>query len=280
MTETSVNLNSASRWAIRLPISQASSLGVLRLVPGIDVLADQPHVWARGETLPADLLRRIRTIPDAELFARQGGDQLSLWGATVPSERLPGGSWKALGKWLELEFPRAGFAGRVTSKLALSLTRTAAMATANAIATTWPVWMEYAITAPMVRLNRWSFAVSRVQHGLCTKRDQIPDHMHPSELTATPDKGSTPFLSNADRQVLILGTPLPPLSGQTLVEESRVIVPSGWRFEPDLGHRAIAQVLNLTHSEYAVFDQDGSYTRIARSSFVKATRSAVRASNG
>lgn len=225
-------------------MSLASSLGTLRLVPDIDVLVDQQYVWLRGNTLAPDLLRRIRTIPDAELFTREAGEQLSVWGATVPCETLPGGSWKALVKWLELEFPRAGFAGRVTSKLALSLVRASTMTTSNVISTMWSVWMQYATTAPIVRLSRWSFAVS------------------------------------SDKQVLILGTPLPPLSGQTLVEENGVIVPSGWRFEPDLGHRAVAKVLSLSKDDYALFDEDGSFTRIARSSFVKATRSAVRASDG
>lgn len=225
-------------------MSQASALGTLRLVQGIDVLADQHHVWVRGNVLSSDLLRRIRTVPDAELFARRSGDQLSFWEATVPCERLPDGSWQPLAKWLELEFPRAGFAGRTTSKMALTLARAATMSMSNVIATAWSVWKQFATTAPSVRLNPLSFAVS-------------------SEL-----------------QVLILGTPLPPLSGQTLVEESGVIVPSGWRFEPELSHRAVADVLGLSPDDYALFEQDGSFTRIARSSFVKATRSAVRASDG
>jgi hypothetical protein len=131
----------------------------------------------------------------------------------------------------------------VSDKVDLRLKRSSQVATANVLQTIWPQWFQYAATAPQVRLNRWAFAVCQ------------------------------------DQRVLIRGLPLPPLSGRRYVERDGVIIPSGWRFEPDVEPRVAARVIELDESQMALFAEDGSFERLPRSVFVQATRSAVRATN-
>jgi hypothetical protein len=231
-------------WVIRFRSNETRYLYDLRRASGLHILADREFLWLRGDSSDASLARRIQSIPGAEWFAIGSDEQLTRRDETVPCERLPVGRWMPLLDWLDLKLPTAGFAPRVQERVMLKLVRSNQLAEANCLQTNWQVWHDYALTAPQIRLNQLGFAVS------------------------------------IEAKVLIRGKPVPPIPGQRFSESDGVIVPVGWRFEPDIEPLAVRQVLELDDSEMALFSQDGSYERLPESAFVQATRSAVRLTHG
>ena len=231
-------------WAIRLPAESAGYLGPLRLVPSVNVLVQDRFVWLRGNAIDPDLQRRLRSIPAAEWFNVWPGELLTSSGQTVPCDRLPAGTWQALNQWIDVQMPPVGFAAASHVRVMLKLIRSSRPTVANMLLAAWNTWRDYALSAPLVRLNRWGFA-----------------------------------LSDQDT-VVIRGLPLPPIPGCRLSESHGVILPAGWEFDPAVGAKVARQVLQLDDSELALFSEDSSFQRIPVSAFVQATRSAVRMSHG
>ncbi len=233
-----------SPWTIRLPAEDAEHLGKLRLINGLSVLVDGASIWLRGEYLDDGLSRRIRSIPNSTRYMIKVDRQLIRPGETVPCALLPEGSWQPLRSWLSVTLPVAGFSTQTDQLVMLKLVRSSRTMLANVMQTSWERWRAYAITAPAVRLARLGFAVSE------------------------------------DSEVLIRGTPLPPIPGRFFIEDNRVIVPIGWQFEPFVGSTIVRQLLALDEAEIALFSEDGSFELLPDTAFVQATRSAVRMTFG
>jgi hypothetical protein len=238
-----MSVDTSLPWVIRTDIRHAEDVAQLRRIRGLTLLVDGDVLWLRGETREADLDRRIRSLPDAEMFDIQLDEQLTRPGEAVPSARLPDGTWQAISLWFTLQLPRTGFAAAHNERVMLKLVRSSALTEANFLETAWKTWFDYAISAPQIRLNPVGFA-----------------------------------LGDADT-VLVRGTPLPPIPGRRYTESQGIIIPTGWRFEPDVGAIVVRQVLALDDEELALFSEDGSFERLPQAAFVQATRSAVRATN-
>ena len=219
-------------------------MGKLRLIKGLSILVDGTSVWLRGDYLDDELDQRIRSIPNAVRFMIQANRQLTRPGETVPCAQLPDGLWQPLRAWLSTKLPVAGFAAEAGSGVMLKLVRSSKNRQANLMLSSWERWRAYAIQAPAVRLSRLGFAVSE----------------------------------NAD--VLIRGTPLPPIPGHRFIEDHGIIVPIGWQFEPNVGSVIVRQVLKLDETVKALFSEDGSFELVPDTAFVQATRSAVRMNHG
>lgn len=219
---------------------QLEIVGRLRLMAGVQILEDGDTLWLRGEELDDQQSRLLRSIPDAERFVVTTDGQLTNWNETVPCERLPAGDWQPLTHWLAVQLPTSAFAANVSRQIPLRLVRSEIPAEANWLRTTWSVWRDYATTAPQIRLNQWSFAVSDSQ------------------------------------EVLIRGLPLPPIPGGRLVEQSGIALPAGLRFNPSLDSESIRQRLGVPENTLAVFRDEDQMEFVPESAFVRATRSAVR----
>lgn len=86
-----MNADSNREWVARTPLRFAENVADLRRIRGLDVLVDGDVLWLRGDDGAGDLSDRIRSIPDAELFERQPGEQLTRSGETVPCAHASGG---------------------------------------------------------------------------------------------------------------------------------------------------------------------------------------------
>jgi hypothetical protein len=60
-----------------------------------------------------------------------------------------------------------------------------------------------------------------------------------------------------EEQVILLGERLPPLPGATRWWGNRILVPLGFRLDPDLAEGAVFQALGLVQSERAFLTLDG-----------------------
>ena len=231
-------------WIARICVADAEQLGSLRQTRGLMVLQEANWLWLRGEELDFALSVRIRSIPDAEMFRLLPDRQLAQWDESVPNALLPSGDWQPLHEWIQPVLPQAGFPASIHERVSLRLIRCSMETASNMWCANWRQWRDYAIKAPTVRLNRFSFAVSE------------------------------------NWEVLIRGTPLPPIPGRGLIERDGIVVPSGWRFDPDLPFSVVRQILNLGDSAIALFASDGSFEQIPESAFIQANRSAVRITDG
>lgn len=239
-----MNVDASHELVARTHLQNAEDVADLRHLCHFNVLVDGNDLWLRGDVGEGNVTGRIRSIPDAELFEVQSGQHLIRSGETVPCARLPDGEWQPIEQWIELQLPSPGFAAVLRDKLALKLVRSTRPTEANILETNWNSWFEYVISAPQIRLSRLGYA-----------------------------------LSDQDR-VLVRGTPLPPINGRRHFESYGVILPTGWRFEPDIGPIVARQILRLADDELALFADDGSYERILQTVFVQATRSSVRGRRG
>ena len=237
------NPNHTSNWVVCFPAAYAEHLGQLRLVPGLKVLVQDGLIWLRGHALDQELGLTLRKIPDSVTYSVHTSGKLTRDDETVPSAEIPEGPWQLLWDWHELKLPRAGFAARLDQPVVLRLVRSSLTTPINALRTTWKIWQQYVISAPQIRIDRFAFAMSERS------------------------------------EVLVRGTPLPPLPGRSYFESNGLFLPVGWRLDPDVGTAVARQVMKLDPETLAIFLDEGTFERIPQSSFVRASRAAVRASH-
>jgi len=229
------------RWVVCLPRESVAGLGRLRLVPRLSVCEQAEQVWLQGEGGDETLEAALRGLPGARRFSVFADRQLLAVGGRVPHGYLPDGPWHPLAEWLGVTLDPAGLAGKVAEGVPVRLVRSSPRE-ANILLTALETWRAYGASAPQVRLERWSFAVSD------------------------------------GREAIVRGLPLPPLPGQSFVEREGVAVPAGWDWSPPVDAAVLREVLGLAAGDLALLHPDGSWERIPADAFVRAVRSAIRLS--
>lgn len=221
-----------------------SKLGRLWQRPSLEICQEGDSIWLRASQVDEDLERELRMLP-GQAFQVLNDGQLRAPGKLVPQGFLPDGPWSRLTDWMQIEFPPPAFGGEVTSAVSLKLMRGGPVRTplpeANVLLTERDLWRDFAATAPVLRLNLWSFAMS-------------------------------------DEQALIMGNHLPPLPGERYVETAGIAAPCGWTWSPALDALVIRQAFGLADGDLALLRPDGWWDHIRADDFVQATRASVRAS--
>lgn len=218
-------------------------MGLLRLSPRVEVCAqdDSDQVWLRGPALDDGLELQLRQLAGAQRFTVLPDGQLVPAGAVVPLGQLPGGLWQPLADWLQPILPALGWPGLPAQPVEWKLVRTTVFAEPSAVLVSLSPWREYAAIAPQVRLDRWTFA------------------------------------ADAAGRVLVRGAPLPPLPGLQFVDLAGLLVPAGWMWSPAVEPDVVRELLQLRSDDDALFHSDGTWEQIRAGDWVRATRSAARA---
>jgi hypothetical protein len=228
-------------WAASLPLSAAAGLGPHRFPSGAEALLQGETVWLRSKELnDADELR-LRQVPGVERFQVSDDGELFPLGSLLPYGRLPTGAWKKLKDFLQPQLPPLHIVAGTLPQLTLSLVRDTQQRDVAALLTTITAWEEYALSAPQARLQPLKFAM------------------------------------NGERQVLIVGAPLPPLAGERFWETNGIFVSAGWCWSPAVDATIVRRLLQLSDDDVALWQANGQWELIRRSDFVAARRSAVRA---
>lgn len=228
--------------AVRMPRNRFAQLGPLRTTPGLEVCEEGDLLWLRTADPSEETLTSLRGLAAAELHRVLDDGQLVRIGARVPKGHLPKGPWMPLDSWLKVDLPTAALSGERPPPVPLKLAPVAETREPNVLLVDQDVWREYAVTAPQVRLNRWHFAISIAG------------------------------------EVLVRGTPLPPLPGRRFVERRGVAVPAGFGWSPNVDVELVAQRFELQTNDLLLWIDDDRRERIRAENFVRATRSAVRCS--
>ncbi len=231
------------RWAIRLCEREharlAKTLAPLRLVPGIELLRERDTHWLRGPDQPDPSIDAALRALAGDRFTIRDDAQLVPSGARVPRGSLPTGHWKPLCEWLGVVLPDLAYAAAVTERVDLRLVRGGSACEANVLLTTPAHWKHYASGAAQIRLQGLRFAAS------------------------------------AD-EVIVHGTPLPPLPGLRLVARDGVAVPAGWTWEPPVDPAVLRVVFAIADGDLAIWRSTEQWTHLRQADFVHATRSAAR----
>jgi hypothetical protein len=229
-------------YALELPIAGGSNLGSLRTNGGVEVCEEPDRIWLRTADPAESLRKKFRGLPGAMLFAVSADGQLCRVGSLVPRGHLPAGPWIQLSSWLHVRLPTAALPALPPNRIPLRLVADHSYREPNLLLTSLAEWTAYGLAAPQVRLDRWHFAVS------------------------------------AAGEVIVRGTPLPPLAGARLVEEQGIAVPSGWHWSPAVDADVLCNMFKLSSQDLLLWTPQGRRERIASEQFVRATRSAIRLS--
>lgn len=236
-------MTNSPAWAVRLDAARAAAAAGLRLVPGIEACESGADVWLRGPEGGEELALALRRLPGADRYEVLPGGALRVPGKRVPAGALPAGPWVAAADWAAAE-PQAGaLPAELTQRVNARLEPAGAERPANLLRVPMAAFAAWAGSAPAARLRALSFAAS-------------------------------------EDEALVRGEPLPPLPGRAYAESGGIAVPCGRVLLPAAGAAAWRARLALAEGDLALFDDDGSFERIPEAAFVRASRSAARATGG
>ncbi len=222
----------------RLPAAALAALAPLRCEPGLEVARDGEDLWLRWDTASERVLRAVLPLVGSELFAARGG----LWfrpGRALPSFEVPQAlEYRPL---YQVLFP-APVEPAALAHLAVTPVRLTLRADDRARATS-------ALLCPLPPLLAWA--------------DTIP-----AGRLATL-RGLRLY-----EQVLVVGERLPPITGERFWGEN-VLVPLGYRPEPELPESALRQAAGLLDGEVLLLRQ-GAAEVFARSLLAPLSRPVLR----
>lgn len=227
-------------WAASLSNGCAADLAGLRLFPDIEFAEIGGVCWVRGSRLEETLEQELKKVPGLMRFEVFSSNRLRPVGSRIPDQQLPLGKWRPLKEQLAVALPVAALAGKTNRRIPIVLIRTCDEQTASALRTTLENWVEYATTAPLIRLKHLRFAAAD------------------------------------NREVLILGTPLPALSGQRHAFHQGLLVPCGFTWSPSVDASVLREVFNVRPEDYVLLCEDNTHQIIPEEQFVPATRSGAR----
>ncbi|MGC3961067.1 MAG: hypothetical protein QM813_24995 [Verrucomicrobiota bacterium] len=227
-------------WVIRLASADAMALASLRLTPKLQVAEAGMNLWLRGDPGDEALDLKLAALPAEARFELVGAYQLRPHNQRVPSATLQSLHWQPLQNWLQVESPTASLPGDQPRRISLRLERSAAESEPEILWTTLDELGAFAQLAAQVRLDRLQFA------------------------------------ANVARQVLVRGTPLPPLPGKRFVLFGNIGVPAGFHWSPAISQEVVARRLGVSAESLVLWNEDGNIMRFHAEQFIGLNRSAIR----
>jgi MoxR-vWA-beta-propeller ternary system protein len=245
----------------RIPVDDVPVLAELRGQAGIRVMVAGEFAWVSWEPgldLMQDiLLRRILPLEGAELYTERNGRWYRL-GEHLPRFDMPAGDGS---EWLPLErtiflkpIEAVRARGSVNDPMSIRLVRDLAT----------PGWPASALRCPLDAISAWAERATSAQLARLTGAwvgSGSPERPGAEALVIGPD-GSLPLLPECLR-----------------FWGSDLLIPLGYRAEPDLPASAIRRAAGARADELAVLDQDG-LELIPRAIFKPLSRAGIRLIGG
>lgn len=229
-----------SGWAIKLPRAASAGVFGLRLNVGVEVGETEETIWLRGLAGDAALRRRLLMLPALGRYVWDGEEKLRPEGSRLATERMPELPWAPILAWAKIEAPVARLPASVAERAVLRLVpATETGGASNALWLEFAVWRDWALSAPVARLERLVFAAS-------------------------------------GESALVRGTPLPAAPGRHLVETDGVLIPAGLACAPAVSAGVLRRVWGVGEGDVVLWDEAGARV-LGRELFVPATRANVRA---
>lgn len=223
-----------------------SALYSIRTLPKVQaavfVESDVAQMWLRGIFGKEKPPIEIQKLPIQQVFVLKEG-LLFPNGGLTPLSKLPNLKWQLLTDFMPIELPTSAFPAVVETTTAVRLVVSEQEQKGVALLTDFKDWLNYVETAPDIRLQLLKFAASNTG------------------------------------KVVIIGTILPPIQGQTFWQDEHVLIPCGQAFEWAMTARLLSKKYKLTKNALLLFSDSLAVElpqRIDLENFVNASRSAVR----
>lgn len=227
-------------WIFQLSQDDNESLGSVRCFQGLQAALEENKIWLRGITASTVPDVSLLKLPLKKTFLLDEQDNLFLTGAVTPIGKLQPLNWQPVASFINVESPLSSLPGKTSDKVNIQLKASSEEQRGVALLTSLTSWKTYAEIAPIARLNSLRFTVSE------------------------------------KKEVLIIGTPLPPLPGKEYWSNQNLLLPSGYDFEIPVMAKLISKKLQADKKDAILFDITGEWQRIPVSYFVPATRSSIR----
>ncbi|BCU77124.1 hypothetical protein [Luteolibacter sp. LG18] len=232
---------SGARFIGLIAATDLQSLASWRAV-GWDLCAAAADRW--WLRVPQDDEAVFMKLPLAGRWHEDADGLMTRLGKRVPEQTAPATGWVPLATLLPVGPPRRGAVAMPPVPVAWSLEADDADRPAEALMCRWPDFMAWALAAFAPRLECLSFA-------RCD-----------------------------DDRVFVTGHPLPPVRGQGYHRAGRLWLPGGHRLPSHVWPELLEERLRLGTSRFALLHPDGSHEEMAEENFVRASRAAVRLTEG
>jgi hypothetical protein len=223
---------------LRLDPADLPALGRWRQESGWQACHVAGELWVRGPL--AARRAEVAQLPCLEHYLGDEHGLLVPEGKRLPTRTAPRGIWLSLTEFLAVERPAAVPSFKPVPPIAWALQSSATERAPTALITdlaTLESWLEHTLA---LRLAPLCFALA--------------------------DDGS----------VLLLGTPLPALPGQTYYPAGPLLVPAGWEIPSHVWPAWVAQGLGLAVGDWALLSTNRPPEKISAAGMVPLTRANLR----
>ncbi|WP_153796014.1 hypothetical protein [Foetidibacter luteolus] len=220
--------------------SNRQALGTVRCLPGLYAAVSDKGIWVKGWGHTEEIAIEIKQLPVKKKFLKDDSNRLYPPGLPVPVDVLPALNWQPLQEFVPVKVPVAALPGNIETGIPIKIVASAKERKGEALVTTLSLLKAFAETAPEARLEAIVFAVSE------------------------------------NKEVLLMGNPLPPMPGREYWLLHDILLPCGYDFDLPALAVLISEKLIKNKEAFLLFDDRGTWQKIDKSFFVKAARSAVR----
>jgi len=230
-------------WAICVAKEDAAALAALRLQHGIEVAEAPDQTWLRGQSGDEALATMLAALPAVGRYQWYPPKQrLRLLNERLSAIPLPELFWQPLPQWLTVELAATALPANPPEPIVPTLVRSGRELEASFIVTSLAELESFARMSAQVRMNPLQFAAA------------------------------------AGGQVIIRGTPLPPVAGRRYVlHEGNIAVPAGYGWTPDVSAKVLKKLFNVSSAALVIWNDDGTLTALPEEQFIPVTRRALLA---
>ncbi len=210
-------------YYLLIDAANKADLGYLRQWSNIKIGFDGNAVWAKDLDYVQVNSTEVRTMPYKTIYYASGS-KLFLLNSKLPDRNIPALLWTPIDRAIPVSLPsfNHNYFG-IQEKVSVQLVPSDTERVASAVITTIAVLGQYMATAPAIRLQGIKWAIL-----------------------------------NADK-VLLVGTPMLPLTGDTYWQNNNFLMPSGYDLDLHLMKTAINNQLNPDGDNLVVWNSDSSY---------------------
>ncbi len=226
-------------WAITIAREDARCLGSLRLAPGVEIGEGPELLWLRGKQGDEQFQANLACLPAITRYEWLAPETLRPVDRRIAAERLPNLNWQPLQTWMLVESPASALPADTPPARLLQLVRSTDEREADLLLTSLKELQEFSAQVAEVRLRPLQFAAN--------------------------DRG----------EVIVRGSPLPPLPGRRFVLHDCIGVPAGFSWAPAVALEVVARCLRAPGDGLVLWCEDNTIRRLQAELFVQASRSAL-----
>lgn len=222
-------------------------------LPAVQIAISNEGLWVKtDDEQDSHSTQALSKLPGAERFQLDEQGRLIEIGKTVPTALLPQLKWHSVRSIVRLELPIASHVESLLDETrqmefgsadSLNWVPMDRVQHATAITCKWDDWYRYALSVPLRRLQSLRYAVRK------------------------------------DRNVIVIGEPLPGVPCTYYLETDRILIPSPYTWSPRVPAVSIRKKLRIGENDWLLWTKPEYIEMIRDQFFLNATRVSIRATN-